>query len=101
MQIKKEDIVKIISGKDRGKSGKVTSAFPKEGKIVVDGINIKKKHLRPRKQGQKGQVIQISTPLSVSSAMLVCPSCKKTTRIGKKTTGAKKIRICKKCGAEI
>ena len=101
MNIKKGDTVKIISGKDRGKSGKVTSAFPKEGRIVVDGINVKKKHLRPGKQGQKGQIIQISTPFSVSSAMLVCSNCKKTTRIGKKTTGGKKIRVCKKCGTEI
>ncbi|MEK9184005.1 MAG: 50S ribosomal protein L24 [Patescibacteria group bacterium] len=101
MNIKKGDTVKIISGKDRGKGGKVTFAFPKEGKIVVEGLNIKKKHSRPKKQGQKGQIIQISTPFSVSSAMLVCPSCKKTTRIGKKMAGSKKFRVCKKCGAEI
>ena len=101
MKLKKGDNVKIISGKDRGKIGKITLALPKEGKIVVEGVNIKKRHLRPRKQGQKGQVIQISAPFSVSNAMIVCPNCKKTTRIGKKEAGSKKSRICKKCNADI
>lgn len=101
MNIKKNDTVKIISGKDRGKIGKVTSAFPKENKIAVEGANIKKKHLRPKKQGQKGQIVQISAPFSVSKVMMVCPSCKKATRVGKKTAGSKKFRVCKKCNAEI
>lgn len=101
MLIKKGDMVKIISGKDRGKSGKVISVLPKEGKITVDGINIKKRHLRPRKQGQKGQIAQISAPIQVSNSMLVCSACDKPTRIGKKTTGGKKVRVCKKCGVEI
>lgn len=101
MLIKKGDTIKIISGKDRGKSGKVTLAMPKENKIAVEGVNIKKRHLRPKKQGQKGQIIQMSAPFAVSAAMLVCPACKKVTRVGKKMIGSKKFRACKKCGAEL
>lgn len=101
MLIKKGDTVKIISGKDRGKSGKVISALPREGKITVESVNIKKKHLRPRKQGQKGQIVQKPAAIFASNAMLICPACGKPTRIGKKTTGSKKFRVCKKCGAEV
>lgn len=93
--------MKIISGKDRGKTGKITHVFPKENKVVVEGMNVHKKHMRPRKQGQKGQIIQMPMPVDVSSAMLVCPRCSKPTRLAGKIIGAKKIRICKKCGGEI
>ncbi len=101
MNIRKNDTVKIISGKDRGKTGKVTHVFPEENRIVVEGVNIHKKHSRPKKQGQKGQIIQMPTPFNSSNAMVVCPKCGKAARTGKKTVGEKKFRICKKCGAEI
>lgn len=101
MKIKKGDLVKIISGKDRGKTGKVTHAFPKENKIVIEGVNIHKKHTRPKKQGQKGQVVQMPMPIHVSNAMIVCSSCSKPSRIASKKVGAKKVRVCKKCKGEI
>jgi len=100
MNIKKEDNVKIISGKDRGKTGKVTHVFPNEERIVVEGVNILKKHSKPKKRGQKGQIIQMPMPIRMSNAMFVCASCNKPARLGKKTVGTKKFRVCKKCGAE-
>lgn len=101
MKIKKGDTVKIISGKNRGKTGKITHVFPKENKIVVEGINIHKKHTRPKRQGQKGQIIRMTMPINVSNVMLICQRCGKSTQVSKKTVGAKKIRTCKKCGGEI
>jgi large subunit ribosomal protein L24 len=111
MKIKKGDTVKIISGKDRGKTGKVTHVFPKKNLIVVEGINIRKKHTRPKKQGKKGQIIQMSMPIDMSNAMIICPSCGKPTRVGKKKKvraapdiafdEVKGGRVCKKCNAEL
>jgi large subunit ribosomal protein L24 len=105
MKIHKGDNVMVISGKDRGKSGKVLHVFPKENKIVVEGINIRKKHTRSKRQGQKGQVIQRPAPVDASNAMLVCLTCNKPRRVGFKIFSAeggnKKTRICKKCGSAI
>lgn len=101
MKIKKDDQVKIISGNDRGKQGKVFLVFPKEGKIVVEGINMKKKHVRPRQQGKKGEMIRIPGPFPVSRAQIVCSKCGKPTRIGYKFENKIKLRVCKKCGAQI
>lgn len=101
MKIKIDDKVKIISGKDKGKTGKVTHVFPEKNKIVVDGVGIAKKHSKPKKQGQKGQIIQMPTPLDASNAMLVCSSCSKPVRSGKKKIGKKNVRVCKKCGGEL
>ena len=100
--IKKGDNVIIISGRDRGKSGKVIRVFPKENKILVENMNLKKKHIRPKKQGQKGQTVNTATPFDISNIMILCPNCGKRTRIGKKILEDKsKIRICKKCGGAI
>lgn len=105
MKIKKGDTVLIISGKYKGKTGKVLKAFPKEMKILVEGVNIVKKHQRPRRTGEKGQIIEIPKPIPVSKAKLICPACKKATRVGFKFLESKgekiKVRICKKCKAEI
>jgi len=101
MKIKKGDMVKIITGKDKGKTGKVAKVIPSEEKIIVEGMNIKKKHIKPRKQGQKGHIAQISAPFYASNAMIVCSSCGKTTRIGYKLEGENKTRICKKCGGAV
>lgn len=109
MRIKKGDNVKVISGKDRGKSGKVLNVFPETNGIIVEGINIRKKHSRSKKQGQKGQVIQMPFPMSASNVMLICSSCNKAARAGYKilpakggsASGGKKTRVCKKCGSEI
>ncbi len=101
MKIKKNDQVKIISGKDKGKTGKVSRVFPAEKKLMVEGLNIVKKHVRPRREGEKGQRVEVPGKLAVSNVMLVCPKCGKATRLGSKTVGDKKVRVCKKCGAEI
>ena len=101
MKIKKNDTVLIISGKDRGRKGKVLKVLPKEEKLVVEGINLRKKNLKPRRSGEKGQIIQFSAPLHVSNIKLICPKCGKTTRVGYKIEGEKKHRICKQCGQEI
>ena len=100
MNIKKGDQVKIISGNDKGKHGKVLSVFPAEGRLVVEGVNMRKKHMRPRKQGQKGELIRIAGSMTIARAMLICSKCNKPTRIGIKVEDGKRHRICKKCGGE-
>jgi len=94
MNIKTNDNVKIIAGKDRGKIGKVVHVSPKEGRVVVENVNIVKRHLKPKRQGEKGQIAEIPKPIDVSNVMVVCSTCKKTTR-------ASKSRLCKKCGASV
>ncbi|KKU90852.1 MAG: Ribosomal protein L24 [Candidatus Jorgensenbacteria bacterium GW2011_GWA1_48_11] len=101
MKIKKGDNVKILTGKDRGKSGKVVNVDFKSNKATVEGLNIFKKHVRPKRQGEKGEVVQVFRPLAVSNLMIVCPACGKATRIGYAVDKEKKTRICKKCHAPI
>ena len=101
MKIKKGDKVLIISGKDKGKTGSVLKSFPKKGKILVEAINLKKKHIKPKKQGEQGQVLKISAPLDVSNTKFICPKCGKATRLSYKVTKEKKFRICKKCQSEV
>lgn len=101
MKLIKGDTVKIISGKDRGKTGKIITAMPSVGKVIVDGLNLFKKHSRPRKQGEKGQMVSVPRPLGISKVMLVCSSCKQPTRVGGRMEGARKVRYCKKCKAKI
>lgn len=100
MKIRKGETVLITSGKDRGRKGKVLTVFPKERKVIVEGINLRKKHQRPRRAGEKGQIIQLPGPLDISNVKLICPKCGKATRVGYKITEKKKYRICKKCGQE-
>src|SRR3989344_209398 len=100
MKIKKGDQAVMLSGKDRGKTGKVVLVFPSDGKVIVEGLNLIKRHIRARKQGQKGQIISKERAVFASSVALVCKSCRKPTRVGHKFEGKNKIRICKKCGAE-
>jgi len=97
MKIKTNDKVKILSGKDKGKEGKVLQVFRPEEKVVVEGVNIMKKHLRSRRSGDKGQVIELSAPLHVSKVELICPKCNATTRVGYKLEAGAKKRICRKC----
>ncbi|MDO8529851.1 MAG: 50S ribosomal protein L24 [bacterium] len=101
MKIHKGDTVLIISGKDKGRVAKILRSLPKEGKILVDGINLKNKHIKPKKQGEKGQVIGVPAPLDASDVKIVCPKCNKAARVGYKLQDGKKFRICKKCKAEI
>jgi large subunit ribosomal protein L24 len=101
MKIRKNDQIQIISGKDRGKSGKVLRVFPKERKIIVENLNLVKRHRKPKKGGEKGQRVEVPAAVSVSKAMLVCQGCGKATRIKYKIVGDEKIRVCKKCDSEI
>jgi len=101
MKIKTNDKVVVLSGKDKGKEGKVLSADPKAMKVVVEGVNVATKHQKPRKQGEEGGIIKVETPIYVAKVQLVCPKCGKGTRVAYKVEGDKKVRTCKKCGAEI
>lgn len=101
MHIKKGDNVKILRGKDRGKTGKVLKMFPEAGRALVENLNLVTKHQRAKKSGTKGQRITVPAPLSVSNVQLVCPKCSKPSRIGNKVVSGRKIRVCKKCGADV
>lgn len=101
MMIKKGDTVQIVTGKDRGKTGKVASVNAQTMRLTVEGLNMFKKHKRPTKQGEKGQIISRAHSMDASNAMLLCPSCKKPSRVGVRVDGGKKIRVCKRCGATI
>ena len=101
MSIKKDDTVVVITGKDKGQRGKVLKVIPKEGKVVVEKINMASRHQKPRKQGEEGGIIQKEIPLYASKVMTVCPKCSKPTRVAHKIEGGKKVRVCKHCGAEI
>ena len=101
MNIKKDDKVVVLSGKDKGKEGKILSADPKALKVLVEGVNVATKHQKPRKQGEEGGIIKVETPIYASKVQLVCPKCGKATRVAHKIEGDKKVRVCKKCGAEI
>ncbi len=101
MKVKKGDNVLIISGKDKGRVAKVLRALPKEHRVLVEGINAKQKHVRPKREGEKGQVVAVPAPLNVSNVKFVCPKCGKPTRLGYKLTDSKKFRICKKCQSEV
>lgn len=101
MKIRRQDTVLIISGKDRGKKAKVLKVFPDERKIAVEGVNIRKKHVRPRKSGEKGQIAEIAAPIHISNAKLICPKCGKAVRVGYKIIEKNKLRVCKKCGQEV
>jgi len=98
MKIKKGDNILVVSGKDRGKKGKVTQVLLSENRVVVEGVNKMVRHVKPRREGEKGQRIEFFAPLNVSNVMLVCPKCSKSARVGYKlTTGREKQRICQKC----
>ena len=101
MKIKKKDQVRVMVGKDRGKEGAVTKVWPKQGKVAIDGVNAYKRHLRPRGEGQKGQITTLYRCLDVSKIALICPKCKQPTRVGYKLGGEKSTRICRKCESEI
>jgi len=101
MKIKKGDTVLVITGKYRGKKGKVLQAFPRERKILVEGINLVKKHQAPKRTGEKGQIIQLPRPIDISNTKFICPKCGKASKVGYKIVKENKYRICKKCGQEI
>jgi large subunit ribosomal protein L24 len=101
MNIKKGDMVKVLAGKDRGKSGKVLEVSPKLEKIVVEGLNISVRFSKPKRQGEKGQRMELPAPIPAGKVMLVCPHCGKTTRVGHELAENGKFRKCKECGQRI
>ena len=101
MKVKKGDKVLIISGKDKGRTGKIIKSLLKNGTILVEGINLKKKHVKAKKQGEKGQVIATPSPLNISNVKIICPKCGKATRISYKIEKGVKHRICKECKSQI
>ena len=100
-KIKKDDLVQIIAGKDKGKQGKVLGTVPADGKVVVEGINVVTCHVKPRKQGEQGGIVKREAAIAASKVQVVCPKCSKATRIAHKTENGKKVRVCKHCGAEL
>lgn len=99
MKLHKGDQVKIIAGKDRGKTGTVLRVFSDENQITVEGLNLYKKRSRPKQKGQKGEVVLVPRPLPASRVMLICKSCKKAVRVGHRFEGVSKVRYCRKCQA--
>ena len=110
MYVKSNDQVVVISGKDKGKKGKITAAFPKAGRVTVEGVNLVTKHQKARNAMQPGGIIKKELPIDASNVMLICPKCGKATRVAHKVTTVtlengkldrKMIRVCKKCNADI
>ena len=101
VHVKTGDTVKIISGKDRGETGKVLAVSPKEGKVIVEGLAMVKKHVKPRRQGETGGIVDAESAIYASKVMPVCPACGKTTRVGHEIKDGKKVRVCKHCGATL
>ncbi len=102
MSIKKGDTVVVLSGKDKGKQGKVLEAMPEARKVIVEKVNVATRHTKPRKQGDQGGIIKKEAPIYACKVMRVCPKCNKPTRPAHKVLAdGKKVRVCKKCGAEI
>ena len=99
MKVKKNDTVLVITGKDAGKTAKVTAALPKANKVVVEGINVQKKHKKARTAQEVSSIQNQSGAINASNVMVVCPVCNKATRVAYAIEGDKKARICKKCGA--
>jgi large subunit ribosomal protein L24 len=102
LKIKKGDKVQVLTGKDRGKTGVVMRAMPEAGKVVVDGVNVAKKHQRATKATMQGGIIDKDMPIPVANVAVVCPTCGKPTRVGYKIdSDGTKLRVCKKCGGEM
>ena len=101
MRIKKGDNVQILSGNDKGKTGEVLEVIPKDDKIVVKGINVRKKHVKARKQNDESGIISVECAIPSAKANVVCAKCGKDTKVGYSIEKDKKVRICKKCGAKL
>jgi ribosomal protein L24, bacterial/organelle len=102
MNIKKGDTIVVLSGKDKGKQGKILKSDPKGGKVIVEGVNVAMKHRKPRKQGEEGGIVKMETPIYACKVMLVCPKCGKPTRPAFRILDdGSKARVCRKCGETI
>ena len=101
MKIRKGDNVQVLSGNDKGKTGEVLEVIQKEDKVVVKGVNVRKKHVKARKQGDESGIIPVECAIPASKVNVVCPKCGKVTKVGYRVDNDKKVRVCKKCGAEL
>jgi large subunit ribosomal protein L24 len=101
MKIKKGDTVEVLSGNDKGKKGEVLEVIPKKDKVIVKGVNVRKKHIKPRKQGEEGGIISSECAIYSSKVAVVCPKCKKGVKVGYIIEKDEKVRVCKKCGSKI
>ena len=101
LKVKKGDTVRVLSGKDRGKEGKVMGTLPKEGKVVVEGLNMVTCHVKPRRQDETGGIISREAAMPACKVQVVCPKCGKATRVAYKIEDSKKFRVCKHCGAAL
>jgi large subunit ribosomal protein L24 len=101
MRIKKGDNVKILRGKDRGKTGKVLRVFPKDKKVIVENMNLVKRHKKSRRAGEQSERVTVAMPINIANIQFVCPKCSKPVRLGYKVVDNKNVRVCKKCEAEI
>ena len=101
MNIKKGDTIVVLSGKDKGKQGKVLGTVPSEDKVVVEGCNMVTCHVKPRRQGEEGGIVKREAAIYASKVQVVCPKCSKATRVAYEIKDGKKVRTCKKCGAEL
>jgi large subunit ribosomal protein L24 len=101
MEIRKDDTVMVMAGKDRGHTGRVVNVYPRKGSVMVEGASRVKRHTRPTKANQQGGIMDKEMPIDVSNVQLVCPSCGKPTRIGFRIEDDVKVRICRKCEAEL
>lgn len=99
MKVKKNDTVLVITGKDAGKTAKVLTALPQANKVIVDGVNVQKKHKKARNAQEVSAIQNQSGPIDASNVLVVCPTCNRATRVAYQVEGDKKARICKKCGA--
>jgi large subunit ribosomal protein L24 len=97
MNFKKGDNIIVISGKDKGKTGKISDINQIDAKVVIDGVNTYKKHKKPTKQGEKGQIVTLSRAMPASKVAMLCGNCKKGSRVGIRAEGEKKVRYCKRC----
>ena len=98
MKVKKNDTVLVLTGKDNGKTGKVLRALPGDNRVVVDGVNVQKKHKKARSAQETSGIVEQAGPIDASNVLVVCPHCEKATRVAHAEVDGKKVRVCKKCG---
>ncbi len=101
MTIRKGDKVKVITGKDKGKESRVLRSYPERQRLVVEGVNMMKKHQRPTNKAPQGGILEVEGTIHVSNVMLICPSCSQTTRAARRREDGTRVRVCKKCGNDI
>lgn len=100
-KVKKGDTVKVLGGRDRGKVAKILAVWPRAGRVVVEGVNMVHRHIKPRRSGERGQRVAVAAPLPVAAVQLVCPACRRATRVVLRRQQARCLRLCRKCQAAL